>query len=135
MMFERPLTVTELVSARVRGESRKASRGRVARQNDVAKRERLTGTQACFIPIAERDVLASRLRALVAQSRLDLNAERALRLIVDAEPSYRLPGCAALRLTHRDAVLLGNVLRRLGGELPGLARIDAIACRDERRAS
>ncbi|GLS45103.1 hypothetical protein [Methylobacterium brachythecii] len=134
-MFERPLTVTELVNAQIYEQDRKASRGRVGRQNGAAKRQRLTGTQACFLPIAERDVLAMRLRALVAQSPLDLNADRALRLIVGAEPSYRLPGCAALLLTHRDAVLLGNVMRRMGGELPSLARIDAIACRDERKAS
>lgn len=134
-MLERPLSVTELVNARIYGQGRKASRGRVGRQDFAAKRERLAGTQACFLTIAERDGLTERLQALVQQSRLDINAERALRLITGAQPSYRRSGSVAVLLAHRDAVLLGNVLRRLGGDLPGLARIDAIACRDERRAS
>ncbi|GEP11691.1 hypothetical protein [Methylobacterium gnaphalii] len=132
-MFGRNLTITELVSSQLYGQTRKTSGARIHRQNRTAKREAATGAQPWFLTEAERDDLVAQLQGLRGPAKADaaylVNVAPCVRMLAEAVPSYRRPGHLVVLLSHRHAVLMGNVLRRLDGPVPGLERVDEIACR------
>ncbi|GJE54540.1 hypothetical protein [Methylobacterium thuringiense] len=133
MFCDRNLTVTAVAERYAYGQSRKSSRARIARQNVAAKRERNARAQAVFFAADDHAGLVARGRGLLEREPADpvvtVNVGRALAVLDKAETSWKRPGHVVVWINTGDAVLLGNVLRRLNGFVLGLDRLDEIAGR------